>query len=106
MTILGRAQIRPGVQGIDTTVKSSEGLWRAFAPRWEMVMGHKQGRLTDAQYAEQYECILDRVPATVWDALAAQPAQTLLCYCRDGWFCHTRLIIAYAVSKWPERFRS
>jgi hypothetical protein len=46
MTILMRAQIRPGVLGIDTTVKSAQELWRTFAPRWEMVIGHKKGTVS------------------------------------------------------------
>lgn len=104
MTRLTRAQIQAGVLGLDTTVKSSTGLGRAFAPTWDMVMGYKRGTLSDAQYTEQYIHILDRVPASVWDQLAAAPAQTVLCYCRAGIFCHTHLLIAYAVRRWPERF--
>ena len=104
MTILMRAQIRPGVLGIDTTVKSAQELWRTFAPRWEMVIGHKKGTVSDAEYTEQYAKILDRVPDVVWDTLAERETQTLLCYLRNGWFCHTHLIIAYAIGHWPERF--
>ena len=104
MTRLMRAQIRPGVQGIDTTVKSARGIWRALAPRWDMVLGHKNGTVSDAAYTEQYEQILKAVPANVWDTLAAQPENTLCCYCRSNWFCHTHLIIAYAVRRWPDRF--
>ena len=105
MTRLMRAQIRPGVLGVDTTVKSAQGLWRAFAPRWDMVMGHKNGTLSNAQYTELYDQILDRVPAVVWDTLAKRECETWLCYCRDSWFCHTHEIIAYAVKRWPERFQ-
>jgi hypothetical protein len=105
MTRLMRAQIGRGVQGIDTTVKSAQGIWRAFAPQFSMVMGHKAGTVSDAQYIAHYEPILARVPAIVWDTLAERETQTLLCYCRDGWFCHTHLIIAYAVQHWPERFQ-
>ena len=46
MTVLTRGQIKPGVIGIDTTVKSAIGLWRSFAPTWSMVMGWKRGELT------------------------------------------------------------
>lgn len=104
MTILTRAQIRRGVEGIDTTVKSAHGIWRAFAPRWDMVMGYKNGTLSEAQYTAQYHEILARVPCAVWQALENGERQTLLCYCRDGWFCHTQLIIDYAVRQFPERF--
>lgn len=103
MTILRRAQIGKA-EGIDTTVKSAKGSWKAFAPTWAMVMGVKEKRMTEAQYAEQYLAILANVHAHVWAELANQEQATLLCYCRDGWFCHTHLIIDYAVKQWPERF--
>jgi hypothetical protein len=104
MTILRRAQIRPGVQGIDTTVKSAHGIWRAFAPTWDMVMNHKARTISDAQYTERYVRILDQVPTSVWDQLATQPAQIVLCYCRETIFCHTHLLIEYAITHWPDRF--
>lgn len=93
MTVLTRGQIKPGVIGIDTTVKSAIGLWRSFAPTWSMVMGWKRGELTWEQYVSQYGTILARVPDVVWNILAAQPEARLLCYCRDGVPCHTHLII-------------
>ncbi|MEQ1843973.1 MAG: hypothetical protein ABL983_00165 [Nitrospira sp.] len=105
MTKLMRAQIGRGRPGIDTTVKSAQGIWRAFAPQYPMVMGHKAGTISDAQYIAHYEPILARVPALVWDTLAERETQCLLCYCRDHAFCHSHLIIAYAVNRWPDRFQ-
>lgn len=105
MTILKRAQIRAGVQGINTTVKSAQGLWRAFTPRWDMVMGFKQGTVSWPAYCADYAQILARVPMPVWDTLAGAPTQVLLCYCPDGAHCHTHEIIAYAVQQFPDRFR-
>jgi hypothetical protein len=69
-----------------------------------MVMGHKHGTLTTSEYREQYAQILARVPQPVWDALASRKQQTLLCYCRDGWFCHTHELIEFAVRQFPQRF--
>lgn len=103
MTRLNRAQIGKA-DGIDTTVKSAQAPWKAFAPTWSMVMGVKEGRLTEEDYTAQYTTILATVPANVWEALAQPDHATLLCYCRDGWFCHTHLLIEYAVTHWPERF--
>ncbi len=105
MTILTRKQIRPGVQGIDTTVKSAQGIWRAVAPTWEMVMGVKAGTLSWDAYCHQYAQILARVPAIVWDTLALSERQVVLCYCRDGWNCHTHELIAFAVRQFPDRFK-
>ncbi len=108
MVKLSRAQIRPGVKGVDVTIKSAKGFARAFSPTWPMVMGYKNGTLTEAQYTEQYMKILDAVSIEAWRWLCAQAAEggevVLLCYCRDGQFCHTNLIIQYATKKYPKAF--
>jgi hypothetical protein len=113
MVRLTRAQIRPGVRGVDVTVKSSKGFARSFAPTWSMVMGYKNGTLSEAQYTEQYMKILDAVSVEAWRWLYAQAVDgevVLLCYCRDldaqgrRVFCHTRLIAAYAAEKYPKAF--
>ena len=107
MVKLSRAQIRPGVKGVDVEVKSAVGFARSFAPNWSMVMGYKNGTLTEARYTEQYLKILGAVSVEAWRWLYAQAVNgevVLLCYCRDGQFCHTNLIVQYAVKKYPEAF--
>jgi hypothetical protein len=113
MVKLRRAQIRPGVKGVDVTIKSSKGFARAFSPTWAMVMGYKNGTLTEAQYTEQYMKILGAVSVEAWRWLYDQAVNgevTLLCYCPDldvqgqQAFCHTRLIIQHAVEKYPQAF--
>ena len=113
MVKLSRAQIRPGVKGVDVTVKSAKGFARSFAPTWSMVMGYKNGTLTEAQYTEQYMKILGAVSVEVWRWLHTQAVNgevVLLCYCRDKdasgnrVFCHTHLITDYAVEKYPKAF--
>ena len=115
MVKLTRAQIRPGVKGVDVTVKSAKGFARSFAPSWGMVMGYKNGTLTEAQYTEQYMKILDAVSVEAWRWLYAQAVNgevVLLCYCRDKdasgnrVFCHTHLITDYATEKYPQAFRT
>ena len=113
MVKLTRAQIRPGVKGVDVTVKSAKGFARSFVPTWSMVMGYKNGTLTEAQYTEQYMKILDAVSVEAWRWLYAQAVNgevVLLCYCRDvdaqgqRVFCHTHLIIQFATEKYPKAF--
>jgi hypothetical protein len=110
MTTLTRAQISrsilidPAHGVIDTSVKTSRGPWRAFAPTWAMVLGFKNGQVSETEYTAQYVEILNRVPETVWSQLAALPVATVCCYCRDTWFCHTHVLIDYAVRRWPGRF--
>lgn len=73
-----------------------------------MVMGCKNGTLTQAQHTEQYMKILGAVLVEAWRWLYAQAAEggevVMLCYCRDGQFCHTHLLIDYACKKYPQAF--
>ena len=98
---------------MDVTVKSAKGYAWAFRPTWSMVMDYKNGTLTEAQYTEQYLKILDAVSGEAWCWLYRQAANgevVLLCYCRDldaqgrPVFCHTHLIIQFAVEKYPKAF--
>ena len=107
MVIIKRAQMSRGVKGVDVTVKSAAGKARSFAPTWNMVMGHKNGTLTDEQYTAQYEKMLNAVSVEAWRWLASQAINgevTVLCFCRDGAFCHTYLLAAYAAKKYPKAF--
>ena len=51
--------------------------------------------------------ILGAVSVKAWLRLYAQAMESEvvpLCYCCDGRFCHTRLIIQYATEKYPKAF--
>lgn len=99
---IGRAR------GLDVTVKSAAGFARHFAPTWQMVTAYKAGRLAAAEYAAEYRRILGDAPLCAWHALREaglnRRSLRLLCYCRDGAFCHTHLLIDYAVSHFPRSF--
>ncbi len=103
MTRLDRGQIGKA-NGIDITVKSSGGLFRALAPTWDMVLGYKRQTMSETDYIARYRPILDSVSVDVWTALAATPTCTLLCYCPTGVFCHTHLAIEYAQMRYPDWF--
>ena len=92
---------------MDVTVKSAKGYARAFSPTWSMVMDYKNGTLTEAQYTAQYMKILNAVSVEAWRWLYTQAVNgevVLLCFCRDGQFCHTNFILQYAVEKYPKVF--
>jgi uncharacterized protein YeaO (DUF488 family) len=95
-----RAQIGKKA-GLDVTVKSGSGIGKAFAPTWDMVMGYRNGPISSHQYTEQYNAILESVPIEVWRRLYLHGKKsgglTFLCYCKDGDFCHTNLLIQYLV---------
>lgn len=101
-------------EGIDITVKSAQGMARAFAPTWDMVRGHQSRDLSNDGYIKQYHAILDSVPIIGWRWLTSQMRGgiiTVLCYCEeetvDGApkFCHTHVLIDYMLRRWPTFFR-
>ena len=101
-----RAQIGVG-RGVDVTVKSATGRATVFAPSWELVVRHKADAISDEEYTKQYLQILDHVPEEDWVWLHDQAVRGLvvvLCYCPGRSFCHTHLLIDYAVQHYPHLF--
>ena len=81
-----------GIELIDITVKSGEV---AFAPTWEMVLGIKQGTLSEAEYRKQYIALMREsyhAHTASWEALMGKEAFALGCYCREGHFCHRHIL--------------
>jgi uncharacterized protein (DUF488 family) len=81
---------------LDTTVKSGSGLGLIFAPTWEIVMGVKQGRITQQQYTDAYlEMLRERYRASqeTFLAILAQDQVVVTCYCRAGAFCHRHIVV-------------
>lgn len=70
-----------------------------------MVLGSKNGTLSEAAYVKLYVRLLDD-GARVWlPWLLEQPSPLkFLCYCRDGVFCHTNVLIDYLVERHPDKF--
>lgn len=83
------------IELIDTTVKS--GI-QAFAPKWEMVLSHKAGTITDEEYTKQYREMMLRsymTNQTVWNGLISKERVALACYCSPDRFCHRHLLVKY-----------
>jgi uncharacterized protein DUF488 len=84
-----------------TTVGKSMGMDQYenlmfFNPTWSMVLGHKNGTMTDAEYRLHYQRLLNARAQECLDwtrSLQHDQDYILLCYCARGNFCH-RLIIA------------
>ena len=100
-----RAQIRSDKKylgAVNITVKAQT----PFSPNWSMVIGHKHGILSDEQYTQLYNEILDAAKDSDYRRLfekAENNTLTLLCYCRDDWFCHTHLLIKRLKEKFPDK---
>lgn len=80
---------------IDTTIKSKHPL---FSPSWDIVMGHKNGSVSDEEYKHEYRRILNRriveTPDRFHEFFMLHQADriALACYCPAGKFCHRHLL--------------
>jgi len=108
-----RAQMRySGADRLDITVKSAQGDARKLTPTWSMVMDHKKGKITDQQYTQQYLARIDsgdcddQFPFVfLYDfGRKHNNSITFVCYCPDGVFCHTHLLINFLVGTYPHHF--
>ena len=105
MIKLRRAQYRyDGEDRMDVTAKSAKGYAKWFAPSWQMIFGHKSGTINDETYTKRYMELLDRIPDYVFEELEKWDKITFVCFCPDGKFCHTNILIDYLVNKFPDKF--
>jgi len=77
---------------LDITVKSGD---KAFAPTWKMVMGTREGRISQEEYTRQYYDLMRqsyRQNKGRWDEILAADEVILACYCRADSFCHRYLL--------------
>lgn len=72
---------------------------RILVPGWDLVMGIKDGRITEEQYRERYKAKLAGIDKEkVWKDLKNISARNgnrdvvLLCYEKAGSFCHRHLV--------------
>lgn len=81
------------VEFLDTTVKS--GL-KIFSPTWDMVLGHKDGSVSDEEYTTRYRARMRQSwidNREQWEAiLRKEEPIALACYCKPGKFCHRLLL--------------
>lgn len=109
MITLMRAQIghSSGYLDVDVTVRTARGWARKMAPTWDMVMSHKFGDMTDAQYIWLYDKLLHErgLPVEEMTRVARGiDCITFLCYCPNGAFCHTHVLIDILVRDYPKLF--
>lgn len=112
-SIKERANLHGRVINIATgTNGGMAGLERldCLVPGWDLVMGHKQGRLSDEQYTKGYAALIRSREAEVrawFESLTAEEDVTFVCYCTEFQagtqrpkFCHRHL-----VAKWLRKWR-
>jgi len=89
-----------GPDRLDITVSKRNNTWgRAFAPTRDIVMGHKNGTLSDKGYTEQYHAMMNtsiKLNVVNWHHLLTLKRVTFVCFCPPDKFCH-RVILANIV---------
>lgn len=84
-----------GLDRLDITVKGQDPLGRWFAPTWDMVMGYKNGIISESEYKRLYNNILVKIPTYIWTELTKRERITLVCFCKPNTFCHRVLLANY-----------
>lgn len=88
--------------GLDISVKSAKA-GRCFAPTWDMVLGYKRGTISKFKYMLEYTHLLSKLNKQIFIDLAKKDRH-LKCYCANGEFCHTYLLIYHCLTNYPELF--
>lgn len=86
-----------GEERMDTTVKTGAN-W--LAPTWDIVLGHKKGKITDEEYTKQYLRMLDHSLQThpeQWISLLRRRKVVLVCFCGRECFCHRHVLAMWLV---------
>lgn len=93
-----------GTDRLDITVKGQDPIGKLFAPTWPMVMGLKNGSMTEEQYTQMYHRKLNDLFTTslwqdlinpLWQDLIKVGRVTLVCFCPPNAFCHRVLLAQY-----------
>lgn len=80
---------------LDSTTKTGD---KVFAPGWDIVLGIKDGSITEEQYRLAYT---DRMRQSYrtnkehWLSVLKQPSVVIGCYCKAHTFCHRYLLVEF-----------
>ena len=80
------------------TVKNGN---KIFAPTWSMVMGVKNGTMSEAEYTKEYYSLMRKrykENRKDWEKVMADPLFAIGCFCKSDQFCH-RFILAEIFQK-------
>jgi uncharacterized protein YeaO (DUF488 family) len=69
---------------------------KEFAPTWDIVMGHKNGKITDEEYTKKYYELMKiswKNNKDKWLEILHRDEVVLGCYCKSGNFCHRYLLV-------------
>ena len=96
-----------GPNRLDITVKSATSLGKIWAPTWEIVMGAKNGIISEQEYKEKYLQLMRTslsLNKRAWMALLMKEELVICCYCKAGDFCHRLILAKEILPKLCERY--
>lgn len=93
-------------KGLKIQISTSKPQWhkvdgaiQSLYPGWELVSGHKEGKISDEEYTKRYIKHLDSLN---WDHILQYLESNdcvLLCWCGKGKFCHRHILRHYLRDK-------
>lgn len=119
MIVLTRSQMRKPKENAfnaDVTVLSAKGVWREFAPEWKWVRAVKDGYMDEEEYTALYLnklrncniknvlCFIEKLRNEAISYGNHDMNLNFQCYCKDGAFCHTYLLIGWLCSEYDSIF--
>ena len=90
--------------------RSRDARFSPLAPEWGTIRARKRGWLDEDAFADAYyRGLVEEEAERAFRALHlvgrhAGGTVRLLCFCPDGVFCHTHLLIAYATTRFHAKF--
>ena len=103
-----RKQMKRGIKGVHVARGNNNTRGITFAPSWDMVSRWKAHQVTEAAYTKEYRLILEKIERKDWEWLSEQSIDNVvivLCFCKDGDFCHTLVLIEYALEHFSDLFK-
>lgn len=106
--MLYTAQYRyPGQDRLDITVKGNNVAGKLYAPTWDIVMGVKNGTITEEEYTKRYYDMLCEKHNSGSKLVVSQTERfvsrimkqdiTVVCFCPANAFCHRHLLVKWLV---------
>lgn len=101
---LTRSSMRTkGIKGIDITYRRK----LCVSPPRDLVLGYKAGAITEENYTEVYlKQLNDNAEDIItWAWCICGEIIKFKCFCPEGAFCHTHLLIDWLIEKRPDLFQ-
>jgi uncharacterized protein YeaO (DUF488 family) len=87
-----------GKDRLDITAKGQDPIGKIFAPPWNLVMGYKDGSISQEEYNKRYNHLLAESyleNTSILAELFSREEVTLVCFCKAHDFCHRYILAGF-----------